>query len=264
MIATYRALLISQFQVNAQYRVAMYLYVLFSFVRPVVFLAAWSAVSIARGGSVGGYAIEDLAAYYLALTVVMHLTMSWNKYEFEFEIRFGRLSPKLMRPLHPLHYSVAGNITWKLFTGLGVVPVLAIVALTFHPRFETQWWHLALFVPSVLVAAALAFFLDWIVATSAFWTTRVHALATVVDRTAFIFAGQIAPLALMPGPLQAIAYVLPFGYILGAPAEILRGAITLDSALPLVAGQVVWLVLAVAAYRVLWRAGLRAFSAVGI
>ena len=32
--------------------------------------------------------------------------MSWDAYDFEFEVRQGKLSPKLLRPLHPLHYAI--------------------------------------------------------------------------------------------------------------------------------------------------------------
>ena len=158
---------------------------------------------------------DAVVAYYICLSLVSNLTMSWNAYDFEFEVRLGRLSPKLLRPLHPIHYSVVENIVWKLTTIIPLGIILVFVSLTFDARFRTTPAHLLLFVPSVLLAAALAFFSGWVLATLAFWTTRVHAVSTFWDRAAFIFAGQIAPLALLPGPLQAISLVLPFGYILG-------------------------------------------------
>jgi ABC-2 type transport system permease protein len=84
------------------------------------------------------------------------------------------------------------------------------------------------------------------------------------DRMTFLLAGQIAPLALLPGPLQALAYLLPFGYMLGVPADLLRGGPDPATALALMAGQAVWVAAAWAAYRAVWRAGLRQFSAVGL
>jgi ABC-2 type transport system permease protein len=91
----------------------------------------------------------------------------------------------------------------------------------------------------------------------------VHAVSTFWDRAAFIFAGQIAPLALLPGPLQAISLVLPFGYILGVPAEILRGGVSVTTALELMAGQAIWVVIFYFAFQRVWRAGIRQYSAVG-
>ena len=263
MIRTYRALLVAQIQAASQYRVQSILWMLFSVIRPVIFLAAWVAVANSQGGQIGAYDVRDFAAYYICLSLVSNLTMSWNAYDFEFEVRMGRLSPKLLRPLHPIHYSVVENLVWKLTTIIPLAIVLIFVAITFDARFRTTPVHLLLFLPSVLLAAALAFLSGWALATLAFWTTRVHAVSTFWDRAAFIFAGQIAPLALLPGPLQTIALALPFGYILGVPAEILRGGVTIPTALQLMAGQVVWVVIFYFAFQRVWRVGVRQYSAVG-
>jgi ABC-2 type transport system permease protein len=259
----YKALLTASFQAAAQYRVQAVLWLLFAVIRPIVFLAAWSAATAASGGTIGGFTVGDFAAYYVALTLVSQLTMSWDAYEFEFEVRQGRLSPKLLRPLHPLHYAVVENIVYKVTTLPVLTPVLVLIAWTFQARFETQWWQLALFVPSVVLAAALHFVSGWFLASLAFWTTRLHAIMHLYDRMVFLFAGQVAPLSLLPSALATLAYILPFGYMLSAPAEILRGGPTFDQALLLLGGQLAWLGVAWLAYLVVWRAGLRQFSAVG-
>ncbi|HKW77923.1 MAG TPA: ABC-2 family transporter protein, partial [Candidatus Limnocylindria bacterium] len=234
MIRTYRALALAQLQALSQYRVQIFLYLLFSIVRPVIFLAAWVAVANSQGGRVGDFAVPDFAAYYVGITLVTHLTQFWHAWEFEAEVRMGQLSAKLLRPLHPLHYAVVENVTWKAYTLIGLVPALALIALTFGAQFRTDVPHLLLFVPSVLLAAALRFAIGWCVSTSAFWTTRVHAVAELVDRAAFIFAGTIAPLALLPGVLGVIAYALPFGYFIGVPADILRAGSSLERSLALI------------------------------
>lgn len=263
MIRIYRALFVAMFQQASQYRVAWFLYVFFSFIRPIIFLAAWIAVADAQGGHVGGFDRSELAGYYVAVTLVTHLTMSWDMHEFEYEVRQGQLSPKLLRPLHPINYAIVANLVWKMVTVVAVVPVVVAIAWTFDARFATQPWHVALAVPSIVLGAALYFTFGWVLALVAFWTTRVQSVVTLYSRAAFIFAGQIAPLALLPGPLQAAAYAMPFGYMLGVPADILRGGPDLPTALLLVAGQVAWLAVGILAYRAVWKAGLRAYTAVG-
>lgn len=263
MIRTYRALIVQQFQQQSQYRVSLFLYALFSFIRPIIFLAAWLAVADSQGGSLGTLSRSDLAGYFVVMIIVTHVTTAWDFFEFEWEIRQGRLSPKLLRPLHPIHYSIVANILWKLMTSLAVVPVAFIVSLTFEARFTTQPWHLALGGISLLLGAALTFVFGWVFASAAFWTTRVHAVVTLYQRTGFIFSGQIAPLLLLPGPLLAVAFALPFAYMLGVPAEILRGGPDLPTALLMIGGQVVWLAVAIVLYRIVWNAGLRQYSAVG-
>jgi ABC-2 type transport system permease protein len=260
----YRALFVVYLQQAAQYRVQSALWLLFAIIRPVVFLAAWSAAATAQGGDISGFSIGDFAAYYMCLTLVGQLTRSWNAYDFETEVRQGKLSPKLLRPLHPLHYAIVENIVAKITTLPAMVPVLVLIGLTFHATFATQPWHVLVFVPSVLLAAALSFVFGWILASLAFWTTRVHAIMHLYDRLVFLFAGQVAPLSLLPGPLAAVGYALPFGYMLWAPAEILRGGPTLDQALTILLVQALWLGVSWVAFVIVWRFGLRQFSAVGV
>ncbi|TMC42390.1 MAG: hypothetical protein E6J23_11395 [Chloroflexi bacterium] len=263
MIRIYRALLVAQIQAASQYRVQSILWMLFAVIRPVIFLAAWVAVARSQGGQIGAYDVRDFAAYYICLSLVINLVTSWNAYEFEFEVRMGRFSPKLLRPLHPIHYSVVENVVWKLTTIIPLGIILVFLALTFDARFRTTPAHILLFVPSVVLAAALSFLSSWVLATLAFWTTRVHAITTLWDRAGFIFAGQIAPLALLPGPLQAISLALPFGYVLGVPAEILRGGVSVSTALVLMGGQVFWVVVFYVALQRVWSVGVRQYSAVG-
>lgn len=263
LIRTYRALFVAQLQQAAQYRVQGLLWMLFAIIRPVIFLAAWAAVARTQGGSVSGFSVGDFTTYFVILTLVTQLTMAWNSHEFEFEIRQGRLSPKLLRPLHPLHYAVVENSVYKLTTLVPLCLVLLGVVLTFGAEFRTQPFHVVLFLPSVLLAAALAFMTTWVIATLAFWTTRMSAANTLFMRATFIFGGQIAPVAIMPGWLQTVSYALPFWYMLGAPVEILRGATTLETSLVIIAGQAAWLAATCLAFAFAWRAGLRQYSAVG-
>jgi ABC-2 type transport system permease protein len=263
LLRVYRALFVANFQQAAQYRVQSVLWLLFAIIRPVVFLAAWSAAAQAQGGAIGDFTIGDFAAYYVCLTLVSQLTMSWTAYDFEMEIRQGKLSPKLLRPLHPLHYGVVENIVYKVTTLPALVPALVLIAWTFQAHFQTQLWQVALFVPSLVLAAALRFVFGWVMASLAFWTTRIHAIMHLYDRMTFLFAGQIAPLSLLPGPLAVLGYGLPFAYMLWAPTEILRGGASLEQAGLILAAQSAWLLVSWFAFVIIWRIGVRQFSAVG-
>jgi len=263
VIRVYRALITQSIQVLSAYRVSLFLYALFSFIRPIIFLAAWVAVAESQGGRLGSFSRADLGGYFAIAILVTHLTAAWDFFEFEWEVRRGSLSPKLLRPLHPINYSIVNNGLWKLMTSVAVVPVAVAVAITFDARFAATPAHLALGTVSVVLAAGLTFTFGWVFASAVFWTTRVHAIVTLYQRTAFIFSGQVAPLLLLPAPLLVAALILPFGYMLGVPTEILRGGVDVTTALLMIGGQVVWLAIGIVLYRVVWNAGLRQYSAVG-
>jgi ABC-2 type transport system permease protein len=263
LLRTLATLLAVQLQATTQYRAQAFLYVLFAVIRPIVFLAAWVAVANASGGQVGTFGVGDFAAYFIAMTLASHLCMSWFAWEFEQDIAQGNLSPRLLRPLHPIWYAAAANVAYKLVTSIGLLPILVLVGVTFQARFATRPEHVLLFVPSIALGGVLSFLLDWVVASTAFWITRSSQISFVIGRVSFIFGGQIAPLALMPGLLGAIAYALPFGYMLAVPADILRGGVEPLRALELIGIQALWVVVMYLALQRVWRAGIREYSAVG-
>src|SRR5437773_1403679 len=263
LVRIYRALIVAGIQQAAQYRVQSLLWMLFSIVRPVIFLAAWVAVAVAQGGDIAGYKVGDFAAYYVCMTFVGQLVMAWNSHEFEWEVNQGRLSAKLLRPLHPLHYSVVDNLIFKLNTLPVLGVILILISLSFGAIYRTQPWHIVAFIPSVILAAALLFMFNWVIASLAFWATRMRTANTLFQRATFVFAGQIAPIGLMPGWLQVMSYALPFWYMMGAPTEILRGGVTQEQVVQILAGQVAWLAVTFVAFQWIWRRGVRAYSAVG-
>ena len=55
LLHVYNVLFVANFQLAAQYRVQSVLWLLFAVIRPVVFLAAWSAAANAQGGTIGDF-----------------------------------------------------------------------------------------------------------------------------------------------------------------------------------------------------------------
>jgi ABC-2 type transport system permease protein len=76
-------------------------------------------------------------------------------------------------------------------------------------------------------------------------------------------AGQIAPLTLFPNWIQILADILPFRWMLGFPVELVLGRLTQLQALEGLAAQAVWVIISLVLVRMVWRAGVRVYSAVG-
>src|SRR6266567_4036899 len=97
----------------------------------------------------------------------------------------------------------------------------------------------------------------------AFWATRANALLEIQDALIFLLAGQVAPVALLPGPLQLLARVLPFRYMIGFPVEVLLGHLTGVDLLIGFAYQCGWCFIALTLFVVIWRIGVQHYTAVG-
>ena len=79
----------------------------------------------------------------------------------------------------------------------------------------------------------------------------------------FLLAGQVAPVALLPGALQTAAIVLPFRSMVAFPVEVLTGRLNGTDLLTGFAIQAAWLAAAVILYRLVWTRGLRHYAAIG-
>ena len=263
LIALYAQQFKTTLAMMLQYRAALVIWMIGHVIEPLVYLIVWSTVSLSSGGRVGSYTAGTFAAYFITLMLVNHVTYTWIMYEFEYRIRQGSLSFALLKPVHPIHSDIADNVSSKLIT----LPLMCLIALAlnllFHPVFTIKPWALAAFFPVLFLAFAVRFLFEWSLAQCAFWTTRVGAVNQVYFVAVLFLSGQIAPLTLFPTPVRILADVLPFRYMIGFPVELFLGTLSPAQVRNGLAFQLGWLMAGLILLRVVWRAGVRTYSAVG-
>jgi ABC-2 type transport system permease protein len=253
----------TSFAATLQYRASLVIWLIGHVLEPLVFLIVWSTVSNTNGGSVGGFTTEGFAAYFILLMLVNHVTYTWIMYEFEYRIRNGTLSFALLKPIHPIHSDIADNIASKLITLPFMFIIAGILSLSFHPSLSPAVWSVGLAFPALLLALLIRFLLEWTLAQAAFWTTRVSAINQIYFVLLLFFSGQLAPLALYPSFIQGVATILPFRWMISFPLELLLGRLTPSQTLVGFVTQIIWLVVSVVLIKIVWRAGVRIYSAVG-
>lgn len=259
----YRAQFKTALALMIQYRVSMMIWMIDTVLRPIVYLTVWSNVASADGGAALGFSAGDFAAYYIVLMAVQHMTDIWHMWTYEYDIRQGNFSFKLLRPLHPIHGDIAENLAFKALMFIVVIPAIVLLTLLFHPTLNPPLWALLTFVPAVVMAAVVGFLAGWVLAMAAFWSTRIVAINGVYFVAMLFFSGQIAPLELMPPVAQGIASLLPFRWILGFPVELLLGRLAPEAAIAGFAAQALWLAILLTGLQVVWRAAVRRYGAVG-
>jgi ABC-2 type transport system permease protein len=245
------------------YRASLLIWMIGQVLEPLVYLIVWSLVSNASGGSVGDYTTNQFAAYFILLMLVNQVTYTWIMYEFEYRIREGTLSFALLKPVHPIHSDIADNISSKMITTPFMVLVAVGLAAIFHPSLAPAPWAIVFFLPALFLAFAIRFLLEWTLAQSAFWTTRVGAVNQIYFVLMLFLSGQFAPLTLLPFPVQIVAYILPFRWLISYPIELVSGRLTPNEALIGLGAQAAWLVISYFLFRIVWRAGVKIYSAVG-
>jgi len=227
----------------------------------LVYLFVWSAA--AAGGTVGGLAQSELSAYYLVLILVNQFTFCTNNWTVGDAIRYGRMNLLLLRPMSPTYDALASEVAGKVVFMTFAIPVTAVLALVLRPELHLTPQNGMAFVPALLMAWALRFFWGYWLALLAFWTTRADALLSLQESLVFLLGGQVAPFVLLPDLMQKIAVALPFRYMVGFPVEVLTGQLSAAELRTGFAFQAGWLLVALVVFVVVWRTGVRRYSAVG-
>jgi ABC-2 type transport system permease protein len=245
------------------YRASLFIWMLGMILEPLVYLIVWLIVSTSNNGSIGDYTTNQFAAYYILLMLINQVTYTWIMFEYEYRIREGNLSFALLKPVHPIHSDIADNISSKLITLPFIILVAGGLILIFHPVITLYPWSVALFIPALLLAFAVRFLLEWTLALSAFWTTRVSAVNQTYFVVLLFLSGQFAPLTLLPLPIQVLANVLPFKWLISFPIDLISGRLSVNQALIGLGVQIVWLFASYILLRIVWRAGVKIYAAVG-
>lgn len=228
---------------------------------PLVFLFVW--VAAAGGGNVGGLDQSDFIFYYLCLILVNQLSYPTSHWVIGENIQIGTLSTWLMRPLPVVYEAVASDIALKIVCMPPVILLTAVLAFLLSAGASMTWIQAVLFIPALLMACVLRFFLAYAIALLAFWTQKISALLSVNDMLVFLLAGQVAPTALLPGFLGAASVCLPFRYMLGFPVEILAGMLSGSEIITGLIIQAAWLIGAAVLQKVIFHSGIRRFAAIG-
>lgn len=249
--------------IQLQYPIGNYFFIIGMIAEPVIYLVVWSTVARQQGGSVGGYSPGAFAAYYIVWTLVRNMNLVYTPYGWERRIRNGRLSTNLLHPIHPLHEDVAYFAGAKVVEILLWLPLAFVLSLIFKPDLHPTLLEGAVFFVSIWFAYLIRTMTVSLLGMITFWTTRVSAIFELYFAAELIFSGRLVPLSLMPQWVQEFAWFFPFRWTFGFPIETLVSSMSAADLFIGLGVQLLWILVGGMAVNLMWKAGIRRFSAVG-
>ncbi len=228
---------------------------------PLVYLFVWTTA--ASQGAIGGYERSDFVVYYLCMIVINQFTFPTSHWTVGEYITYGGFSNWLLHPLPVIYEAIAPDLALKMVCMPFALIMVVVLSLVFQVSFSFSIPHIVYFSLVIVLAQIMRFIIAYVLALSAFWSQRADALLGLNDSLVFLFAGQVAPTALLPGLLRQVATVLPYRYMLGFPIEVLMGRLSSAEILVGLGWQAGWLAVALLLYRLVWRRGLRRYVATG-
>jgi ABC-2 type transport system permease protein len=252
-------------QSNLIYRWNFLLRVLVSFVPLLGSVYLWNAV-FAGQKAFAGYTFASMVAYFITLILVDTLTVP-NEDDFQIaeDIRDGRINTLLLKPidyrLYRFHLYAAARIVHAAFA---IVP-LGIAMIWLGGYYAGLPW-LANLPPMLLAtvgAALLQFFFCFTLAMIAFWILDIGSITFIIYSIEFLLGGHIFPVDAFPAWLQVLCLHLPLAYETFFPAAILIGHVGGAALAWGFFWQWAWIGFFYVLSGVLWKRGLRRYTAVG-
>lgn len=221
----------------------------------VIVYFLWSAIFQGQTGAVYGFQSKEIAVGFMCMIFLVGSSMNSNLMgNLSNKIRQGSLSTDLIRPVSFLLMEIAREIGQEVMILVTqFLPVTALFVILFKcPTPVTKEGWLVF-----LVALILGYFVllaySLLFSMCVFVTQNWWGLSQFSQFTMSFFSGSVVPLAMMPGPLQTIAYALPFQAMTSIPAQLFVQPGHITSALPLFANQLVWIVIMFSATALIWK-----------
>lgn len=246
-----------------QYRVSNYFFMVGMVAEPVVYLVVWQTVARSRGGALGGFTEGDIAAYYIIWTLVRNMNIALTPYAWEGRIRRGTLSAMLLHPVHLLHFDLAYFSGWKVVVIVMWLPIALVLTWIFQPTLQLSLGHMIAFGGAIWGAFFVRFMLQWAFGLMSFWSVRIDGIFEVYVLIELLLSGKFVPLEFLPAWAQQLAGLLPFKYTYAFPIEVLMGRWSVPDTLAGFGMQIFWILFGLGVIALMWRFGVRSFSAVG-
>lgn len=252
-MAGYLGLLAAGFRRQSTYRwglvIGMAANVLFGVFRTAVFLTLYRQVERA-----GGLDVADALTYVWVLQALFGVVFASWQMEYPESIRSGDFVIDLLRPGDPLARMAVTDVGRSTFVLLARgLPQLLLPGLFLDLRLPTAAGGVILLAAALVLCAAAAFEVRFLLGSIAFWTADYRGWFSLVFVLMWLVGGFILPVEYFPGALRWIAENGPFATLLALPVRVATGRDALEA----VALQLLWVVALATACRALMTSAVR-------
>ncbi|MEI6078001.1 MAG: ABC-2 family transporter protein [Verrucomicrobiota bacterium] len=255
-------------QNNLAYRFNFLTRTLFSFIPLFAMLSLWRTIYAQNGaaGDASGFSAAQMIFYYLMVAVVDVFTaVNEDDWQIAADIREGNISQFLLKPVDYLWYRLAlffsGRIAFILVAGLPLL--IFIFCFRDYVQPPASWQAGLIFPLSLVLTALLQFFISYGMAMLAFWLLEISTFIFILFAFEYLASGHLFPLDLLPPMLKNILFLTPFPYQLYFPISVYLGKASGSNLWHGLLLQSLWVVAAYVFARLMWRWGIKKYSAFG-
>ncbi len=234
----------------------------------------WGAVfgvgTAAARSTLHDYTYANMIAYFLLVNVGRAFSsMPGLAGSIARDVKDGTIKKYLTQPVDMLGYLFSARLAHKLVYYL--VAIGPYVLVFFLCRRFFDGWPDALTITGFVVSLGFAFLLGFLIETMiglfAFWFLEVSSLIFIFMMLNYFLSGHMIPLdwlaSQLPAPLDRGILFLPFQYLAYFPAAVMLNRFTHGQLAQHLVVEAIWVLVLLAANRVLFARGVRRYGAFG-
>ncbi|WP_027085493.1 ABC transporter permease [Cohnella panacarvi] len=241
------------FQERYSYRLDFFLSIMASLFALFIQINVWTALFQSQGVA-NVVSLPQMLSYSIMTSVILTLTKSKISGNISERVQNGNISSDFIKPINFKSYLFAEDMGRNLFQAVLInLPVCVVIALIYgfiSLNDPLQW---ILFIGSLLLGVAIAFYINYIIGLSAFWLETAWYLPFFTGALFNLFSGAVIPLWYYPSWLFNICSWLPFRFVFYEPIAIYLSKYSISSSLNIIGLEALWLILLYTVERIVWR-----------
>ncbi len=267
----YLSIFVVSLKERMTYRADFLLGTVLRFLPMVTTILLWQAIYAGSGQKTLGsqsvsFGYREMIAYLLLTNISrMFSSMPGLAGGIARDIREGTMKRYLVQPIdmigYLLVYRVAHKVTYIVMSFLPYA-LLFFLCRDYFDGFPDALTF-AGFLLSLVLSFLIGFFFELSVGMVGFWFLEVTSLLYIVMTLNFFISGHMLPLDLLPEPWSSILKMLPFQYMAYFPAVVFLGKVQGMTLVKNLLAELFWAVFFVVLARVLYKMGLKRYSAFG-
>jgi ABC-2 type transport system permease protein len=263
-VRKWRAIFSIYFQDGLAYRASGLIWILTDLVTAVTMPLVWAKAG-SKTGTIAGFSTSDFVLYYLCLLLLGSFVTSHIMWELAMEIKEGQFTNMLVRPVSFYQFTFLRNLSWRIIRTTLFLPFFLVLIWAYrdflHGAHVYLGWE---FWVSLICGHLVSFTVVMMMSMIALFTQEAMSIFELYYVPMLFLSGQLFPISVLPPWAQFLGKLFPFFYTTGAPTQILVGRTSGDEALRTIGAQIVWIAIAYCVSKLLWRKGLRYYTAVGM
>ncbi len=232
-----------------------------------LFQALFWATQQASGQSViGGYHEDDMMLYQLWGALVLLLVEIRTTVEnVQLDIRLGRITRYLLYPISMFEIVNCQYLAALVLQGLVFIVGLGVMSW-WVDDFPIYWQDAVFWQALLLVLMGSIFWhlIHFTIGLAAFWLEEIWTFFIIFQMVARFLGGNPVPIEMFGDWWRPISECLPFHWMFYAPVKMLSTGQPLANATFGVAALGFWIIAITLLHRLVWKSGIKQYSAAGM